>query len=164
MGTQEWVRNSHGKWAISVRVTEILLIILWFSCPVPDVNKQHEESTDMMRELLSLLNNSNPDGNSSSLIMTAIIQWLHDSPQTILLTPCIHSASRCLASLSHLTQIVEECIQMYFISGILMFLFPVNILKSQAVLHRFLARLDKVQEELLFYPWRRCLRWQRQRR
>ena len=71
----------------------------------------------MMKEMLTLLNNSNPDGNSSAVVMTTIIQWFHDSPQTILLVPCIHAASRCLASLTHLTQLEEECIQLYFVSG-----------------------------------------------
>jgi hypothetical protein len=71
----------------------------------------------MMKEVLSLLNNSNPEHQGSEIILTTIIQWLQESPKTILLSPCIHAASRNLASLTYMVQIVEKCIHLSFVNG-----------------------------------------------
>jgi hypothetical protein len=67
-----------------------------------------------MKEVLVLLNNSNPDGASQSLLLRTLRQWLMSSPHSILLTPCIKAASRCLASLAQVVQVTETCIQVYF--------------------------------------------------
>ncbi|XP_052780180.1 ectopic P granules protein 5 homolog isoform X2 [Mya arenaria] len=84
---------------------------------VPDTRLQYEESVDMMKEVLSLLNNSNPDNRGAEVIMVAILDWLQGSPQTILLSPCIHAATRHLASLSNMVKIVEQCIELAFVTG-----------------------------------------------
>lgn len=83
---------------------------------VADVRCQEEESLDLMKEILGLLNNSNPEGTSQNLLLQTLCQWLHSSPHSILLTPCIKAASRCLASLSQMAVITETCIQVYFIA------------------------------------------------
>ncbi|WAR26073.1 EPG5-like protein [Mya arenaria] len=83
---------------------------------VPDTRLQYEESVDMMKEVLSLLNNSNPDNRGAEVIMVAILDWLQGSPQTILLSPCIHAATRHLASLSNMVKIVEQCIELAFVT------------------------------------------------
>ncbi|XP_076447261.1 ectopic P granules protein 5 homolog [Babylonia areolata] len=81
---------------------------------VPDRRCQEEESMDLLKEILSLLNNSNPDGPSHTVVLQTLQQWLHSSPHSILLTPCIKASSRCLASLSHMVQVIETCIHVYF--------------------------------------------------
>lgn len=70
----------------------------------------------MMKEILSLLNNSNPGSQGSEVILAAILDWLQGSPKTILLSPCIHAASRTLASMSYMVRIVEQCIHLSFVS------------------------------------------------
>ena len=82
---------------------------------VVDSRIQQEESLDLMKEVLSLLNNCNP--SNQAVVVTTIIQWLQSSPSSILLLPCVRSASRCLASHKHMVQIIEECIQVYFVGG-----------------------------------------------
>ncbi|KAL4226903.1 Ectopic P granules protein 5 [Mactra antiquata] len=83
---------------------------------VCDPHTRLEESTDMMKEILSLLNNSNPEYQGANDVMTTILEWLKGSPKTILLSPCIHAASRNLASLFNMVQIVEQCISLSFVS------------------------------------------------
>ncbi|XP_053378040.1 ectopic P granules protein 5 homolog isoform X2 [Mercenaria mercenaria] len=83
---------------------------------VQDPHTRLEESTDMMKEILSLLNNSNPEHQGSEIILKTILEWLQGSPKTILLSPCIHAASRNLASLTYMVQIVEQCIHLSFVS------------------------------------------------
>lgn len=83
---------------------------------VPDQALRQEECTCMMKEILSLLNNSNPGNQGSEVILAAILDWLQGSPKTILLSPCIHAASRNLASLSYMARIVEQCVQLAFVS------------------------------------------------
>ena len=83
---------------------------------VPDVRCQEEESLDLMKEVLSLLNNSNPDGASQDVLLKTLCQWLRSSPHSILLTPCIKASSRCLASLAQTVQVTETCIEVYFTS------------------------------------------------
>ena len=67
-----------------------------------------------MKEVLGLLNNSNPDGTSQSVLLQTLCQWLRSSPHSILLTPCIKASSRCLASLTQMVQVTETCIEVYF--------------------------------------------------
>lgn len=91
-------------------------------CLVSDAHVQLEESTDMMKEMLSLLNNSNPDNQGSEVITAAVLDWLQGSPRTILLSPCVHAATRNLASLTCMAQIVELCIELAFVPGMCPFL------------------------------------------
>lgn len=83
---------------------------------------QQEESLDMIKEMFSLLNNCNPDGNSIVVVMATFVQWLQSSPNSILLMPCLKASSRSLASLNHMAQISEVCIETYFSSGNNLFL------------------------------------------
>ena len=98
---------------------------------VSDTHTQLGESTDMMKEILSLLNNSNPDNQGSEVILEAVLDWLQGSPRTILLSHCVHAATRNLASLTHMAQIVELCIQLAFVPGrneqLCMFFYDTNI-------------------------------------
>lgn len=84
---------------------------------VVDVRCQEEESLDLMKHVLGLLNNSNPQGASQGVILQTLQHWLHSSPHSILLMPCIKAASRCLASLRQMALITETCIQVYFIAN-----------------------------------------------
>ncbi|XP_064604344.1 ectopic P granules protein 5 homolog [Liolophura sinensis] len=83
---------------------------------VSDSLAQQEESLDMIKEMFSLLNNCNPDGNSTVVVMATFVQWLQSSPNSILLMPCLKASSRSLASLNHMAQISEVCIETYFSS------------------------------------------------
>ena len=101
----------------------ILRKIFWingdvlFNVSVTDTRIQEEESLDLSKEIFALLNNCNPENSSVSLVMTTIVQWLQSSPRSILLMPCVRVASRCLASHTHIVNIVEECIHVYFKGG-----------------------------------------------
>ena len=68
-----------------------------------------------MKEVLSLLNNSNPDNRAADVVMGALLDWLRGSPQTLLLCPCIRATTRHLASLEHMVTIVETCLELAFI-------------------------------------------------
>ncbi|XP_052280497.1 ectopic P granules protein 5 homolog [Dreissena polymorpha] len=103
--------------SLSTVVLNLLTQIETVESAVVDTRTQIEESTDMVKEILSLLNNSNPDNKGSEVIMEVIMDWLRESPQTILLSPCIRAASRNLASLTYMVRIVEHCIELSFVPG-----------------------------------------------
>ncbi|KAL8604118.1 hypothetical protein ACOMHN_047330 [Nucella lapillus] len=81
-----------------------------------DRQRQEEESMDLMKEVLSLLNNSSPEGPCQGLVLQTVCEWLGSSPHSVLLTPCIKAASRCLASLTHMVTVIETCIHVHFTS------------------------------------------------
>ncbi|XP_071084165.1 ectopic P granules protein 5 homolog [Haliotis cracherodii] len=100
--------------AISTVIVNLLTEIEAVETSVLDMKTQQEESLDLVKDVLSLLNNCNPDSNALSVVMTTITDWLKSSPHSILLTPCIKAANRCLASLQQMVQITEACIEVYF--------------------------------------------------
>ncbi|XP_041348486.1 ectopic P granules protein 5 homolog isoform X2 [Gigantopelta aegis] len=99
---------------IGTVIVNLLTEIEMVETSVIDTRTQQEESLALIKELLSLLNNCNPDGEALDIVIMTITQWLQDSPQSILLTPCIKAASRCLASLKQMVQIMEACIEVFF--------------------------------------------------
>ncbi|XP_046571414.1 LOW QUALITY PROTEIN: ectopic P granules protein 5 homolog [Haliotis rubra] len=99
---------------ISTVIVNLLTEIEAVETSVVDMKTQQEESLDLVKDVLSLLNNCNPDSNALSVVMTTITEWLKSSPHSILLTPCIKAANRCLASLQQMVQITEACIEVYF--------------------------------------------------
>ncbi|XP_070191920.1 ectopic P granules protein 5 homolog [Littorina saxatilis] len=100
--------------ATSTVLVNLLSEIESVESAVSDMRSQEEESLDLMKEVLGLLNKSNPEGTSQTVLLETLCQWLHSSPHSILLTPCIKAASRCLASLSQMVRVIETCIQVYF--------------------------------------------------
>ncbi|XP_063408193.1 ectopic P granules protein 5 homolog isoform X1 [Mytilus trossulus] len=107
--------NEISMESITTVILNLMTDIETVVASVVDSRIQQEESLDLMKEVLSLLNNCNP--SNQSVVVTTIIQWLESSPSSILLLPCVRSASRCLASHRHMVQIIEECIQAYFVGG-----------------------------------------------
>lgn len=101
--------------SVTMVILNLLTDIETVVASVVDSRIQQVESMDLMKEALSLLNNCNP--SNQAVVVTTIIQWLQSSPSSILLLPCVRSASRCLASHRHMVQIIEECIQAYFVGG-----------------------------------------------
>ncbi|CAL1544233.1 unnamed protein product, partial [Lymnaea stagnalis] len=82
---------------------------------VPTFGEQEVESVNLLKEILSLLNNSNPDGPWLAAIMTSMTSWLRSSPYSLLLVPCMKAASRSLASLRQMSIVVETGIEVYFV-------------------------------------------------
>ncbi|XP_059161411.1 ectopic P granules protein 5 homolog [Physella acuta] len=82
---------------------------------VPDVTSQEMESNNLLKEILSLLNNSNPEGQWLETIMSAFTGWLRSSPHSLLLVPCMKAASRSLASLKQMSAVIEAGIEVYFV-------------------------------------------------
>nr|KAG5697609.1 hypothetical protein BaRGS_001034 [Batillaria attramentaria] len=117
-GGQTWTTEMSVKRLTFVHcMTQQLCQVTYLKDADLEAVQTEEESLDLMKEVLALLNNSNPDGDSQGVILRTLQQWLHSSPHSILLTPCIKAASRCLASLRQMALITETCIQVYFIAN-----------------------------------------------
>lgn len=84
---------------------------------VTTTESQQEESVALVKEVLSLLNNSNPAGPWLGLVESTVTDWLRDSPKSLLLVPCISAASRGLASLAHMASVMEAALEAYFAGG-----------------------------------------------
>ncbi|GFR61886.1 ectopic P granules protein 5 homolog [Elysia marginata] len=84
---------------------------------VTSAEAQQGESVLLVKEVLSLLNNSNPAGPWLSLVETTVTAWLRESPKSLLLVPCISAASRGLASLAHMSAVMEAALEAYFSAG-----------------------------------------------
>ena len=78
---------------------------------------QREESAALVKEVLSLLNNINPAGPWLPLVENTVTAWLRESPNSLLLVPCISAASRALASLAHMAAVMEASLEAYFSAG-----------------------------------------------
>lgn len=104
--------------AVTTVIINLLTEIETVASAVPDPYTQRAECIDFMKEILCLLNNCNPSNSSCSIVMETIRQWLEDSPQTILLLPCICAATRNLASMTQMVQVVELCIQLLFVTDV----------------------------------------------
>ena len=83
-----------------------------------DMASQHQESVSLCSEVLNLLNNCNPQGKTSALVMDTLTQWMMTSPSSILILPMVTAAGRTLASVSQMTRIVESGIEAHFQQGI----------------------------------------------
>ncbi|XP_055883015.1 ectopic P granules protein 5 homolog isoform X1 [Biomphalaria glabrata] len=81
---------------------------------VPTVGHQEEESSKLLKEIFSLLNNSNPEGSWLESMLSELTGWLKSSPQSIMLVPSIKAASRSLASLRHMCTVLEAGVEAYF--------------------------------------------------
>ena len=81
---------------------------------IPVAEWQDEESLQLLKEILSLLNNSNPSGPWLREILSSLTGWLTDSPHSLLLDPYIKVASSAVASLNHMAALVEAAIEAYF--------------------------------------------------
>ena len=88
------------------------------SIAVMDAASQHQESVTLCCEILNLLNNCNPQGKTSVLIMDTLTQWMMASHSSILILPLVTSAGRTLASVTQMTRIVESGIEAHFQQGI----------------------------------------------
>ncbi|CAG5121709.1 unnamed protein product, partial [Candidula unifasciata] len=82
---------------------------------VPVVDLQEAEAVTLLKDILSLLNNSNPEGAWLSMIMSSLTGWLKSSPQSLLLVPCMKAASHSLASLRQMSALMEVLIDVYFV-------------------------------------------------
>ncbi|GFO21233.1 ectopic p granules protein 5 homolog [Plakobranchus ocellatus] len=83
-------------------------------CTVTDMVSQQDESAALIKEVLSLLNNSNPNGPWLGLVETSVTAFLHESPHSLLLLPCIRASSQALASLAHMAAVMEAALEAYF--------------------------------------------------
>ncbi|BFZ08146.1 hypothetical protein BsWGS_11185 [Bradybaena similaris] len=82
---------------------------------VPVVDLQEAEAVTLLKDILSLLNNSNPEGLWLDMIMSALTGWIRSSPQSLLLVPCMKATSQSLASLRQMSALMEVLIEVYFI-------------------------------------------------
>ena len=94
------------------------LIYLQSFFTVMDMASQHQESVTLCCEVLNLLNNCNPQGKTSMLIMDTLIGWMMSSHSSILILPMVTSAGRTLASVTQMARIVECGIESHFQQGI----------------------------------------------
>ena len=83
-----------------------------------DMASQHQESVTLCCEVLNLLNNCNPQGKTSMLIMDTLMGWMMSSHSSILILPMVTSAGRTLASVTQMARIVECGIEAHFQQGI----------------------------------------------
>ncbi|XP_013408243.1 ectopic P granules protein 5 homolog isoform X1 [Lingula anatina] len=85
---------------------------------IPDLSIQWEESVTLCVEVLQLLNNCNPQTTTVTAVLRSISQWIESSPCTVLLLPLVTAGCRCLASIVHMVQIIENCMDAFFNSGL----------------------------------------------
>lgn len=70
-------------------------------------------------EFLGLLNRCNPEGDrTAKVVMHALLQWLKESPSSLLLMATVTAAGRSLATMSHMLVIVEVCLDIYFTTDV----------------------------------------------
>ncbi|XP_035829150.1 ectopic P granules protein 5 homolog isoform X2 [Aplysia californica] len=100
--------------AVGTAINNLMSDVEAVESSVPSPEIQAEESASLLKDVLSLLNNSNPDGPWLEVIMSSVTGWLRSSPHSILLVPCMKAASRCLASLSQMAAVMEAGIEVYF--------------------------------------------------
>ncbi len=84
---------------------------------VVDIASQHQESVTLCSEMLNLLNNCNPQGKTSVLIMETLTQWMCASRGSSLVLPLITSAGRTLASVPLMAKLTETGIEAHFHQG-----------------------------------------------
>lgn len=82
-----------------------------------DMASQHQESVTLCGEVLNLLNNCNPQGKTSVLVMDTLTKWMMTSHSSILILPMVTSAGRTLAAVSQMTKIMESGIEAHFQQG-----------------------------------------------
>ncbi len=91
--------------------------ILYFTSTVVDLAAQHQEAVSLCSEVLNLLNNCNPQGATSRVVIETVTSWLLATPTSLLLLPVVTAAGRTLASVSHMARIVETGIDAHFSQG-----------------------------------------------
>ncbi len=108
--------------AFGIIMTNLLTEMETVVGTVLDPASQHQEAIALSSEILNFLNNCNPQSPATSVALTTIMDWVESSPTSILLLPLVTASCRTLASVSHMSHIIEACIDAHFNAGMLWFI------------------------------------------
>ncbi len=71
----------------------------------------------LCKEVLGVLNHCNPQGPSLGVLSATLLEWVRASAASILLLPLLVGACQGLASVTHMAQLTEACIEAFFCNG-----------------------------------------------
>ncbi|ESO91450.1 hypothetical protein LOTGIDRAFT_228859, partial [Lottia gigantea] len=81
---------------------------------ISDWTNQQAECVELLKTIISLLNNCNPEGNWKDITITTMNEWIYSSPNSVLLIPCLKAATRNIASYNLMVTVMENCIDVIF--------------------------------------------------
>ena len=79
----------------------------------------YQQAVSLCTGIFGVLNHSNPQGSSVQILCDTILTWIRDSPSSPLLLPMFSAACSGLASMEHMVTVIETCIEVYFVSGVI---------------------------------------------
>ncbi|XP_077996830.1 ectopic P granules protein 5 homolog [Glandiceps talaboti] len=104
--------------SFKMAITDLMQDIESVASAAVDTNAMTPELIDLLVEVLNLLNNCSPTGRAIEIVEKTLNDWIGSNPCSILILPCVTAACRTLASLTHMTIVVEACMDSYFNSGL----------------------------------------------
>ncbi|XP_040050539.2 ectopic P granules protein 5 homolog [Gasterosteus aculeatus] len=97
---------------LQAQLESLLESVITFNPPETDLEKRHMAFCSLFSEALALLNGV---GVSTGEALAAhVITWLDRKGRGFPILPLLTACSRCLASVRHMTRIMEACITAYF--------------------------------------------------
>ncbi|KAM8886889.1 ectopic P granules protein 5 homolog [Spinachia spinachia] len=104
--------GSIGLSNLAAQLESLLDSVVTFNPPETDLEKRHMAFCSLFSEALALLNGV---GVSTGEALAAhVITWLDRKGRGFPILPLLTACSRCLASVRHMTRIMEACITAYF--------------------------------------------------
>ncbi|XP_077087479.1 ectopic P granules protein 5 homolog isoform X2 [Siphateles boraxobius] len=109
-------QNGHISLAsLETEMEKLLEYIVIFNPPETDLQQRHMATCSLFAEMLTLLNEASM--STAEGLGTKLHSWVEKRARGPLVLPLLTAASRCLASVRHMTRTTEACILSYFTDG-----------------------------------------------